>query len=272
VPTLAPSIYLTRRELGYLAWHEDIRPTHEGVTGTDLIYKAVGIIGEESAGRNGGITGMYRPQRENTYPDAGPDLGMCMWNTNLSRVKYLFDPYVVFHPLDALREMHAQMFAEHWSPFARWSYPGKKTDASIDLASVKADLGPPDQIYNIDRSPYWKMLWAGMDVRDLPQPPADVYVSRLPPAPLRYGNSFGGTTGNPTAVNSLQKWLAENRLFAGTFDNYYGPRVSAGVAQVQLLLQRLGLWTGLVDGKQWSVELKALVDDMLEWDFLTAWG
>lgn len=285
MPVLPPSVQYTAREYAYLAWHKNWRLTRAGVTGGDLIYKRVAIDNSESQL----ISGNYRPRKQNPATlemrdaqgrlytqKAGADLSAQMWNYEFSRVSALPDEFVVFHPLDALELSLLQADDEPTRPFARWSYGvtnPKKTDASIKLAEIKAEIGPAEQIYDIDRSPYWKMMMAGVDVQDLPAPPADRYVSRLPPAPLKVNDAFGGAAGLPTgSTNALQKWLAENRLWTGGFDNYYGPRVVNGVKQVQLLLQRLGLWTGPVDGRQWSVELRGLIDDILEWDFLTLWG
>jgi len=268
VPLLPPSIQFSRSEYAYLAWHVGWRDSLPGVTGGDLIYKRVGVDEQESQL----ISGNYRPEAENTAAGAGPDIGIEMWNTKLSRLTQLHDPYIVFHPIDALKEALAQAFAEPLKPFARWSYPGRKTDSTINLAAVKLEVGEPSTIYDIGRSPYWKMKAAGMETRDLPVPPADVWVSTLPVAPLRYNT--GGNPPNPTGIeiNKLQRVLRDLGRFTGTLDHWYGPRVRDGVASIQRDFASSGLWTGPLDGKEYSTALRSVWDGVLEANFYLARG
>jgi hypothetical protein len=250
VGTLSPSLQFTVKEWGYLV-------AHVKWPEPDL-QRFVGICVLESQL----ISGRYRPESEN--PLGGRDMGASMINDKAWPSP---DPFVRFDPITNVREAYAIYMKAGLKP---WGYPTKRNDAIVHLDEITAAIG--DDPYDIHSSPYWRMKGALINTWDLPIPPAWDYVPVLPPAPLRYNT--GGAPPNPTGINinSLQRILQQMGRFPGNLDYWYGPRVRDGLASVQRDLTAALLWTGLTDGKIFSIELAQVWEGVLESQFLFARG
>lgn len=243
-----PAVKLSQSEIAFLA-------RHVGFGGKDVyILTAIAII--ESGG---GFTNIYRPPNEN--PLGGQDTGLMQIN---SRANPQYDPLTLFDPIVNLQVCYKMIQQPRgWGP---WNYGpfaygqnlspprAARTDASINLPLAEAAAA-------IIVNPYWRMKDAGMDVHDLSAPPRGLYVSRLPLPPLAFGQQG-------QRVAALQQILVEMNLFIGTTDQYYGPRVRAGIMQVQQLLRDCALWPHAIDGR-YSIELHTVWDGALRFDFLS---
>lgn len=248
-----PAVKLSQSEIAFLA-------RHVGFTTPDA-YVTTAIAPIESGG---GFTNIYRPPDEN--PLGGQDTGLMQIN---SKAWGHIDPLTLFDPIINLQwalwiiESQRARGKDGWWPWnygpdaygPRLSPPrAARTDASINLAGATAAAA-------IIVNPYWRMKDAGMDVHDLQPPPRGVYVSRLPLPPLAFGQQG-------PKVASLQQILVEMNLFIGTTDTYYGPRVRAGIMQVQQLLRDCALWPWPIDGR-YSTELHTVWDGAIRFDFLS---
>lgn len=247
-----PAVKLSQSEIAFLA-------RHVGFSGQD-VYIVTAIAPIESGG---GFTNIYRPEEQN--PLGGQDTGLMQIN---SKSWGHIDPLTLFDPIVNLQwtrnivESQRELGKGGWWP---WNYgvdaygprlnPPRpaRTDEGIQLPLA---ISAAALIVN----PYWRMKDAGMDVHDLQPPPRGVYVSRLPFPPLKFGDSG-------LKVAALQQLLVEMNLFIGTTDRYYGPRVRAGIIQVQQLLTECSLWDGPLDGV-YSNELHAVWDGAIRFDFL----
>ena len=240
--TISPSLLFTTKEWAYLMTHVGWKPPD--------MQRIVAICILESQLH----TGAYRPESAN--PLGGRDMSAAMINDKAWPVQ---DPFVRFDAITTCREALRLYNTAQLKP---WGYPGKRNDGNINLAAVAAEIGPNP--YDITASPYWRMKAAGIDTWDLLVPPANLYVSNLPPAPLRYNT--GGAPPDPigVAINSLQRVLKAMGRFPGNLDYWYGPRVRDGIASIQRDLTASNLWTGLTDGKLFSVELRTVWDGVYE--------
>ena len=243
--TISPSLLFTTQEWAYLL-------THVGWQPPDM-QRMVGICILESQLHSGG----YRPESEN--PGGGRDFGAAMINDKYWEVH---DPFVRFDPITTCRESLAIYKKMGLKP---WGYPIKRNDAVIHLFEVAAEIGPNP--YDITVSPYWRMKEAGINCWDLPVPPAQLYVSDLPPAPLRYNTGGAPPDPNGVAINQLQRILKAMGRFTGNLDHWYGTRVRDGVASIQKDLTASNLWTGMTDGKLYSADLRAVWDGVYEAQF-----
>ena len=243
--TISPSLLFTTPEWAYLLTHVGWKPPD--------MQRMVGICILESQLHSGA----YRPEAQN--PAGGRDMSTAMINDKYWPIP---DPFIRFDPITTARETLSIYSKQGLKP---WGYPGKRNDGIINLAQVAAEIGPDP--YDITVSPYWRMKAAGIDTADLPVPPATLYVSDLPPAPLRYNTGGAPPDPNGVAINELQRILKEMGRFSGNLDHWYGTRVRDGVASIQKDLTAANLWTGVTDGKLYSTDLRTVWDGVYEAQF-----
>lgn len=249
-----PHVQFTKNELAFIA-------LEEGETAADAaLAVAIGWIESGEGWSNAYLN------NTNGTQDSGWLQVNEIWRDKLvtaGKIRFLTD---LFDPIVCLRA--AQWIRSQprtgWGPWAYGPYSYKqpaRTDTSINLLSAITAVANPV-------NPYWKMFDAGVDVHDLPRPPKGTYVSDLPPASLKFGDS------GPT-VHQLQIVLVALGLFPGVTDNYYGPRVrgdtpqniGGGVREVQRRLTECGLWFAPTDGI-YSTQLRTVWDGARRFSYM----
>jgi hypothetical protein len=254
MPDISNTLIFTTREWAYICAHVGWQPP-------DLARFVATCIGESQLHSGAYRTALDNPVIPLTVPKnrAGHDWSIAMMND------FFFpkdDPFTRFDPITAARDALG-IFKQNG--LAPWGWFSKRNDVNMHVADVNAEIGP--EPYAITASPYWRMRKASINTWDMPVPPADLYVSALPPAPLKYGQ--GNFPPNPqgVAINQLQRVAQSMNRWPGTLDYYYGGRVAAFVQSIQTDLWKSGLWAGALDGKVYSVELRAVWDGVLSASF-----
>jgi hypothetical protein len=272
---VATSLQYTVAEWAYLCAHEGFT-TSALLTSTN-VYVATAIPTEESQR----ISGAYRPNYLNLPPytpngKGGDDISGCMINSKSWPVD---DPFARFDTLTQIRTMFSIVSSQStvasrqfngWWP---WRYGigvvNQRPDIHLDVITAQVGLDP----YNISKSPYWRMVDAGVDVAGLPIPPKGAYVSRLPRPPLKPG-VYAPNTDEGDRVHQLGVIIKEDGYWVGSGPWWsYGKDPNSGmmggVMSEQRRFQGLGLWPGPIDGF-YTEAFHAVWDGALEFAALVA--
>ncbi len=225
-----PGTVLTRNEIAWMAlkfpWVNE-----------EAAVVAVAIPWGESRGN----TNAHRPEALN--PSGGEDRGLVQFN---SKAYPGIPDEWCYHPIPSMALLHSvSRGGESWRP---WNYGpdhyGKVERTDLDLVAAADALTAPV-------NPFWKLhdanidcygVWSGVALLTVritdvvSRPESSPYVSLLPPAPLKAGNSN-------LNVQALQQQLKVEGVYTAQVVQYYGTNTKLGVAALQQRFVSMGVLT-----------------------------
>ncbi len=271
MPSVARGMQFTEWEYAYLLAHVGWQPAPVPTGTAPSLWVRLALDKAESQLDSSA----YLPRKKNTAPGAdgcvGYDFGASMWNERLNDYAAgLPDALVLFDWRENIRATLKWAVNHPTSPFSAWLYPRAtgRNDTSLDVAGIAARVGPNP--YAIERSPYWRMKANGVPVHDLLEPPRDLWVSPLPPAPLAQGQSGTPTSPLGIAINQLcHRLILEGVWVGGTPTWYFGSDwLRRSLEAHQTRMRGLGLWGGPIDGRTYTVEYRAAWDAVLRYNHM----